>query len=313
VPQRPRRKARFAALLACALAAAAAASGCQKRGERRDEPAGLTLTLLDEGREPRRALRYPDDPPDEQRLSLTLRVSMKAEAPGSPIPPVAMPGLRLLLDVAARRQGSLLRHELTVTDADLTGADAAHPTMVAGMRKGLDSLVGAAAVVSIDERGFQHELSLGLPGGLGPELTQFMEAARIALGDLALPLPDEAIGVGAKWQVERTLDQGGVAVKEKTYYELIAAEGTRVQVRTRTVQSAEGQRAALAGLPPGVSAEVLSLRGAGAGEVEIDLRRLVPTSAREEIETDVSFAIVQGETERVMSLTSTAGLEVQAL
>ena len=58
------------------------------------------------------------------------------------------------------------------------------------------------------------------------------------------------------------------------------------------------------GLPSGVSAKVLSLRGAGAGESEINLRRLVPGSAREELETDVSFAIVQGQSERVMSLTA---------
>src|SRR5690606_16066778 len=159
------------------------------------------------------------------------RAAPRAALPGRPTrraAPVAQPA-GLDEGRGARQPDPAGRHAGTAPPARHPRPPGRRAAVVAGMRKGLDSLVGAAAVVSIDERGFQHELSLGLPGGLGPELTQFMEAARIALGDLALPLPDEAIGVGAKWQVERTLDQGGVAVKEKTYYELIAAEGTRVQ------------------------------------------------------------------------------------
>jgi hypothetical protein len=181
------------------------------------------------------------------------------------------------------------------------------------MRKGVGSLVGASGTVSVDPRGFQRELSIGLPSGLGQELTQFMNSAKLAIGQMAVPLPEEPIGVGAKWQVEETIAQDGIQVRQKTYYELLAIDGPRVQIRTQTVQAAEQQRAAVPGLPSGVSAKVVSLRGAGAGETEIDLRRLVPGSAREELETDVSFAIVQGQSERVMSLTATSGLEIQSL
>jgi hypothetical protein len=297
-----------------ALAALYAAAGCCQSAERKDRtPAAFELALLDDGREPRRALRYPSDPPPPQKMSLSLRVAMKMEVPGSPIPPVSMPGLRLLIDLTGRDRDGEIRYEFTVTDADLTGAEAAHPSLVAAMRKGVGSLVGASGSVSVDPRGFQRELSIGLPAGIGQELTQFMNSAKLAIGQMAVPLPEEAIGVGAKWQVEETIAQDGIQVRQKTYYELLAIDGPRVQIRTQTVQAAEQQRAALPGLPSGVSAKVVSLRGAGAGETEIDLRRLVPGSAREELETDVSFAIVQGQSERVMSLTATSGLEIQSL
>jgi len=45
----------------------------------------------------------------------------------------------------------------------------------------------------------------------------------------------------------------------------------------------------------------------------LDLRRLVPGNAREEIDVDISFVVRQGQTERAMSLTSESGLEIQAL
>ncbi|HEU5055987.1 MAG TPA: hypothetical protein VFU21_05660, partial [Kofleriaceae bacterium] len=297
-----------------ALAAALAVSACCQSAERKDRaPAAFQLALLDDGREPRRQLRYPSDPPPPQKMSLSLNVAMKMNVPGSPIPPVTMPGLRLLVDLTGRDRDDGVRYEFTVTDADLTGAEAAHPSLVAAMRKGVTSLVGTSGSLSVDPRGFQRELSIGLPSGLGQELTQFMNSAKLAIGQMAIPLPEEAIGVGAKWQVEETIAQDGIQVRQKTYYELLAIEGPRLQIRTQTVQSAEQQKAALPGLPSGVTAKVVSLRGAGAGESEIDLRRLVPGSAREELETDVSFAIVQGQNERVMSLTATTGLEIQSL
>lgn len=297
-----------------ALAATVLASGCCQSAERQKRaPAAFSIALLDDGREPRRPLRYPSDPPPPQKMSLSLRVAMKMEVPGSPIPPVSMPGLRLLIELTARDQDDSVRYEFTVTDADLTGVEQAHPSLVAAMRKGVDSLVGAAGSVTVDPRGFQHDLSIGLPSGIGQELTQFMSSAKLAIGQMAVPLPEQAIGVGAKWQVEENIAQDGIQVRQKTYYELLAMDGPRLQIRTQTVQSAEQQKAALPGLPSGVSAKVLSLRGAGAGESEVDLRRLVPGSAREELETDVSFAIVQGQSERVMSLTATSGLEIQSL
>jgi len=297
-----------------ALATVFVASGCCQSAERQKRaPAAFALALLDDGREPRRPLRYPSDPPPPQKMSLSLHVAMKMEVPGSPIPPVSMPGLRLLLDLTARDRDDSVRYEFTVSDADLTGVEQAHPSLVAAMRKGVGSLVGAAGSVTVDPRGFQHELSIGVPSDIGQELTQFLASAKLAIGQMAVPFPDEPIGVGAKWQVEETIAQDGIQVRQKTYYELLAMDGPRLQIRTQTVQSAEQQKAALPGLPPGVSAKVLSLRTAGAGESEVDLRRLVPGSAREELETDVSFAIVQGQSERVMSLTATSGLEIQSL
>jgi hypothetical protein len=276
-------------------------------------PAAVTLTLLEAGREPRRALRYPAEPPAAHKFSLTLRLAMKMEVPGSPVPPVTMPGLRLLFDIKSARAGGRVKHDFTVSDADLTSTDNAHPSLLAEMRKGVGGLVGARGHMVVDARGSRTELSLALPAGIGQELSQFMNSARLAIYQMVVPLPNEPVGPGAKWESVETITQDGVSVREKTYYEVVALDGPRALIRTQTVQSASKQRAALPGLPDGVSAEVVSLRGSGSGELEVDLRRLVPGAAREEVETDVSFVVRQGKTERAMSLTANSGLEIQAL
>ena len=300
---------RAAAPLVAALAAALA---CGKE-ELPPPPAGISLTLLESGREPRRLLRYPASPTAAHRVSLTLRLAMKMEVPGSPVPPVTMPGLRLLLDIVSARGERHVKYDFTVSDADLTGTDNAHPSLLAEMRKGVAQLIGVTGHLRVDARGFASDLSLALPAGIGQELSQFMNSARLAIGQMVVPLPAEPIGIGAKWEAAETIQQDGMSVRERTHYELIALDGPRALIRTQTGQSADKQRAALPGLPDGVSAEVVSLRGSGSGETEVDLRRLAPGSAREEVKTDVSFVVRQGQTERAMSLTATSGLEIQAL
>lgn len=276
-------------------------------------PTGIALTLLENGREPRQLLRYPAEPTPASKMSLGLRLAMKMEVPGSPVPPVTMPGLRLLLDIESARAGKDLKYQFTVTDADLTGTDNAHPSLLAEMRKGVASLVGVSGHVVIDARGFRSELALALPPGIGQELTEFMNSAKLAIGDMVVPLPAEAVGPGAKWEGIETVTQGGMTVRERTYYQLVALDGPRALIRTQTAQSAERQPAALPGLPQGVRAEVLSLRGSASGEMELDLRRLVPGNAHQDVKIDISFVVRQGQTERAMSLTANSGLEIQAL
>lgn len=295
-----------------ALSAAVALPACGD-GEAPAPAASVTVTMLETGREPRAALRYPSEPTPPTKMSLSLRLAMKMEMPGSPVPPVTMPGLRLLLDISSARTDDKLRYQFTVADADLTSTDNAHPSLLAEMRKGVGSLVGTSGQLMVDPRGARSDLSLALPTGIGQELGQFMNSAKLAIGQMVVPLPVEAVGPGAKWEAVEIVSQDGITVREKTYFELVALDGPRALIRTQTVQSADRQRAALPGLPDGVTAEVVSLRGSGAGEVEIDLRRLVPGNMREEVETDVFFTVRQGQTERTMSLTANSGLEIQAL
>ena len=297
--------------LGCA-AIGGAAAGCGDI-EGPAPPPGVTLTLIESGREPRTALRYPSEPTAAGKMSLSLRLAMKMEVPGSPVPPVTVPGLRLLVDVASARGDHGVKYQFTVADADLTSTDNAHPSLLAEMRKGVGALVGASGHLILEARGTRSDLSLAHPAGIGQELGEFVNSARLAIGQMVVPLPAEPVGPGAKWEAVETVSQDGISVREKTYFELVAIDGPRVLLRTQTVQSADRQRAALPGLPDGVSAEVVSLRGTGTGEVELDLRRLVPGSMREEVKTDVSFVVRQGQTERAMSLTASSGLEIQAL
>lgn len=306
-----------AVVAALTLVALGGVPGCDRREAPSAPPAAArrTARLVSAGSAPHEPARYALTVGTQQRIAMTLHLAMKVDAAGSPIPPVTAPGLRLVIELAvveATPEGGG-RCQLTLTDADLADLDQAPPALVAEMRKGLGLLIGAKGELTIEPDGAVRGVALDVPSALGNELGQFVAAARLSLDGLAIRLPDPAIGLGASWDVSEDIDQGGIRVRQKTLYELTARQGGRIKLRFQISQTSERQRAKLAGLPTGVTADILSFDSAGSGEVEIDLTRPAPVRERVDVTTGVAFRLEQAGKTQAMSLSSDSGLEIDAL
>jgi hypothetical protein len=311
------RPGRAAALtLLAAIAAPACRDAAPKPAVATEvSPSARVLRLISPGTEPLEPVRYALTVGTQQRISLTLHLSMRVDAKGSPIPPVTAPGLRLVLElsvVEATREGGG-RCQLVVADADLADLDEAPPALVAEMRKGLPQLLGARGELTIQPDGAVRQVVLDVPNNLGNELGQFVAAVRLSLDGLAVQLPAEPIGLGASWDVAEAIEQSGLRVRQKTLYELAARSGGRVRLRFQISQTSERQRATLAGLPPGVTTDIVSFDSAGSGEVEIDLGRPAPVHEKVDVTTGVSFRLEQAGKSQAMSLSSESRLELDAL
>jgi hypothetical protein len=89
--------------------------------------------------------------------------------------------------------------------------------------------------------------------------------------EVAMPLPDPAVGVGAVWRVRRDTSQLGIKMETMTQIEVTALEGSRVTYAMKTEVSGQDQRATI----DGVSVDVKNIRGGGTGKGVIDLGRMV--------------------------------------
>lgn len=104
-------------------------------------------------------------------------------------------------------------------------------------------------------------------------------------GDVAMPLPDPGVGVGAVWRVRKDVVLLGVKLGTITEVEVTAIEGPRVAYRLRTEVKGDDQTADIDGL----SAQVTHVRGGGTGKGVIDLSRMAMTGEQEvEMSFDVS-------------------------
>jgi hypothetical protein len=271
--------------------------------------------LVGAGVEPREPLRYALTVGTSQRIALTLHLAMRVEAARSPIPPVTAPGLRLTVELAVTdaTPGGGARCQVTIADADLADLDRAAPELVAEMRKGVGLLIGAKGGLTIEPSGLVSDFALALPSGLGDELGQFATAMRAALEHLSTPLPREAVGVGASWEVAEEIADGGIKVRQKTLFELVAHDGSRAKLRMQYSHAADRQTAPLPGLPPGVTTEIIAYDSSGGGVLEIDLSRPAPVSQRADMTTGVSFRLLKGAEAQTMSLSSDSRLELDGL
>jgi len=83
------------------------------------------------------------------------------------------------------------------------------------------------------------------------------------LSIIAAPLPEEAVGVGGLWEVKPAQESPeGV---EKVVYEIVSIEGQRVSAKVTVTVSASKQ-----------TPKDLAATGGGAGEMTIDLGRILP-------------------------------------
>jgi hypothetical protein len=132
-------------------------------------------------------------------------------------------------------------------------------------------LSGVAITGTLTPRGkiFGPRLAAGpnLPAKTTQEAGPLIEQTE----DVAMPLPEPGVGVGAIWRVRRDLMQLGLKLESITELEVTAIDGPRVTYAMRTEVKGDDQRATI----DGTQVDVTNVRGTGSGKGVIDLGRMV--------------------------------------
>ena len=262
------------------------------------------VVLLEPGKAPRVRLRY--DLPDSYRekIGMTMVMAMEMGTSGQTVrlqlPPL---GMEMQLDVIEKLDDSRVRCKFAVTGAKvLPGGDATFATMRDHLGRELKKAVGVAGTLVMDDRGLSRGMDLALPPDMDPQMRSAMESSRQAMEQLSSPLPEEPVGVGARWQVEQTIEQNGLRLAQKSVYQLVKLKGARGSLKTTITQSADPQVVALPNLPADFKAELLSHSGKGKGGVELDLKRPVPRRSTVAIKTDSSIKVTGQGQEQTMQM-----------
>jgi hypothetical protein len=98
------------------------------------------------------------------------------------------------------------------------------------------------------------------------------ELAQRLLG-MAIPLPEIAVGVGAKWQVITVLRQGPAYLKQTATYTLVERTPARWKLHVKLLRVGEEQTVNDPNLPQGATADLVALFRLLEGDVDIDPKR----------------------------------------
>jgi hypothetical protein len=231
------------------------------------EPEGPRLELLDPGSEPRRALRYRPRTGSPTLLIYGVDLDYRLEVEGN-----LMMGERgserIEIELAFDRvEGDLLHYRLTF-----------------GAREQLSH--GETQADELDITGEQGTLVVSSRGQLiESDVPVFKEhpalLEEIQMTDLFFLLPEEPVGAGARWRVERTALRNGITVHDREEHRLTTLDERGGRTEHWLDQVAPGQ--VLDGIdfaPDPVSlAEVREFSSTGTGETRFDLERPVPDAA----------------------------------
>jgi hypothetical protein len=282
-------------------AAALSVAGCQREepdAERREAagaeeadelpwrqgPPPPTVELLSPGDEPRRELRYVFEPGTRERVTVELDMEMVLELADAPSPPVQLPRMQMVLDLAIEELAEgeraaaddAVRYTFELSEASALASDGVDPTVLRAVEQGLAQTVGTRGSAVVDARGFNRETRIDIPAGAPPETRQMMETTAQQMEQLASPLPAEPVGEGARWEVVQHLEQNGMAIVQTSVVTLLSIDGRRGRLETTIRQDAEPQVVDMPGAMAGATAELLELRSRGEGAIDFDLGRLMP-------------------------------------
>lgn len=100
-----------------------------------------------------------------------------------------------------------------------------------------------------------------------------IEQTLVRSAEIAMPLPDVAVGVGAKWRHHKSLVIESVAMEMVTEIEITAIDGPRISFALRATVTGRPQTVEL----EGTRIEISNVRGGGDGKGVLDLARMIVT------------------------------------
>jgi hypothetical protein len=233
--------------------------------------------LLDAGAEPRRVLRRHPGPGAKQSVSLTMKLATDVQAGPAPSQSIKLPTIQITLDTTVKSvspDGEIL-YDLTVGKADVAAGTDSNPQLTELLKPAFSALKGLSGSGSTSDRGFSKGPQIRTPAGSAPQLGQFIDLLKESLPGLLVPLPEEAVGPGAKWEVKTPIKNQGMAIDQTTTYQLVSVEGDRLTLKDTVEQRASKQKVQIPAMP-GLAFDLTRLTGKGSEDLTLDLGALLP-------------------------------------
>jgi hypothetical protein len=265
------------------------------------------IKLLEPGKEPRKVLRLHPKPGDTQSLEMNMNLGLDLNMAGI-AQPMKVPGMKMLLDLKVKDVSSDGTIECeTVVNGFEIATEPASP-LADLMKNSLGGLKGLTISGKYSNQGVDLGGDMKLPSGTDPQARQQLEQMRDSLKNMTSPLPEEPVGVGAKWQVKLQIKSQGMTMDQISTCELISLEGDRYTTRSEVVQTAANQKIQNPAVP-GLKMDLKKMAGKGTGTSSLDTSKLLPLEAKIQFNSDASFSMDAGGQSQAMDIKTS--IEVQ--
>jgi hypothetical protein len=281
------------------IACLVAASGCGSEDKPKPPPPPTDgIELVQPGAQPRRALRYAlaagttsalefEIDLDLTTVDADLKLPVMAMSIDAAVTSIAPPPAKLKLDVIA---------------ANVHARDASDPKKnpaIGVMQRQAKFLPGLVVTYGLTADGQVKDTKVDathrdLSEPMQEQVTTLLQASE----QLAMPLPQKPVGVGAIWKHRRTIKQNQLTLVSMTTVEITAIDGPRVTFKSTTEMTGADQTVAQGS----ANAQVTGVRGTGSASGTFDLAKAIVIG---EQTATLSFEMHAGDTPRPVKMVMT--------
>ena len=268
--------------------------------------------LSNPGAEPRTVLRVQPQAGDKQTVVMSIKMGMGIELPGQPEPQeVKLPAMKMTLntEVQSVLENGDIVYSIAYGDVEVA-EDAGTPEMAQALKGALGDLSGLTGMGTNTSRGFNKGFQMNVPADANPQTKQMFEQMGDSLKTIANPLPEEAVGLGAKWESKLLIKSQGMQINQTTHSELVGLTEGQATFKISLTQTAANQKISNPAMP-GLKLDLTKMDGSGTGESTIDLKQILPTKATMNSKTDLAMAMYMGNQKQTMKMAMTMELTLQ--
>jgi hypothetical protein len=240
------------------------------------------IEVVNPGSEPRRKLRF--RVPDRRRetANLVLKTSAKTTLADNPTPPVNLPinVIQMETEVTKVEPNGDMQVKFRYPSVQVVAVDdKVSPDAVKLMRTTFSKLTNLQGELVLDERGQTKSSKFSLPAQSDPILQQLSSQLTNSFNQVSSPIPEEAIGKGAKWRATNYVKASGIKIEQVAYYHLTSLQDNVATIDIKMEQKALPQVLELPGLPPDLAVNLISFDTQGRGRLRMSLDRLLPLNS----------------------------------
>jgi len=237
------------------------------------------VTLVSPGSEPRTRLRYKPAAGSKESMAMSMTMGINMVMEGMSVPAMDMPVMKLTADIAV--SGVAPNGDVTY-DVAFTGMTAeALPGMdpqLAAMAQGTaDTIKALKGSVTMTDRGINKSSSMNADQVADPLLKQMLSSMSSSLESMSMPFPEEAVGVGGKWEVRQAIKNAGAQIFQRIQVEVVSVDAQGITIKTNVEQTIPQQSMSNPALP-GATMNIEKGGGMSAGSTTMRFNSLVPTS-----------------------------------
>ncbi len=250
------------------------------------------LEVISTGTGTKEELRFKPAVGAKQTINVTLNKDTLMSIGEFKMPRAKLPAYIITLDstVTKVEPNGDIHYDIAYSDVKIQGDAQTRPQLIKVISKQIEQLENFKGSAIIDNQGRAKKVSYIIPETVDINIKFLVEQLSNSLQQLSSPVPQEAVGTGAKWQVNSDVSINGINLKQTTTYELVNIKDgvatLNVNLQQKEISS---QVIDYPGLPLDGILTLQSFKGNAKGKARIQLDKVMPVSSELSLLADSEY------------------------